>query len=163
MPSGYGLVVVRESSADTRESLTRLARTTGPGGMHAVVVDGEQCRDQAALFEALARGLAFPSYFGRNWDAVQECLADLLALTDGGLGSAFGDRAGIDARTLVLAFVHSGRLLDTGEDLVAKLVESFGHAVESNRERTSAGLRVIFQLDETEPAETEQSLRRLAG
>lgn len=33
--------------------------------------------DQLALFEALSRGLNFPSYFGRNWDALDECLSDL--------------------------------------------------------------------------------------
>ena len=29
------------------------------------------------LFEALARQLGFPDWFGRNWDALEDCLADL--------------------------------------------------------------------------------------
>jgi RNAse (barnase) inhibitor barstar len=32
-------------------------------------------RDQ--LFERYAAGLSFPDYFGRNWDALDECLRDL--------------------------------------------------------------------------------------
>lgn len=30
-----------------------------------------------ALFEVLSRQLHFPSYFGRNWDALSDCLRDL--------------------------------------------------------------------------------------
>ena len=29
------------------------------------------------LFEALARQLGFPDWFGRNWDALEDCLTDL--------------------------------------------------------------------------------------
>ncbi len=34
-------------------------------------------RGKEKLFGVLARGLRFPRYFGRNWDAFEECLADL--------------------------------------------------------------------------------------
>lgn len=32
--------------------------------------------DRDALFDALAEALSFPDYFGRNWDAVADCLSD---------------------------------------------------------------------------------------
>lgn len=32
--------------------------------------------DREALFDALAEALSFPDYFGRNWDAVADCLSD---------------------------------------------------------------------------------------
>jgi RNAse (barnase) inhibitor barstar len=34
---------------------------------------------EADLFEGLASALRFPDYFGRNWDAVDECLRDVEA------------------------------------------------------------------------------------
>ena len=38
-----------------------------PAGLHA----------KLKLLDALAKGLEFPSYFGRNWDAFNDCINDL--------------------------------------------------------------------------------------
>lgn len=162
MARGFGVVIVREPRDATEESLRKLAKTTGEGGVHPVVVDSNDCKDQSALFDTLATKLDFPDYFGRNWDALDECVADLLEITDGGLGSAFGGRPGVSARTLMLTFLDSGRLIDDGETLLSKLFATFDHAVDSNRERNAAGLRVILQLDEAEDADVEAALRRIA-
>lgn len=43
-------------------------------------VDGRVCRTRAAFFEQVARALAFPPYFGRNWDALADCLRDVGAV-----------------------------------------------------------------------------------
>ncbi|GAA2107631.1 barstar family protein [Actinomadura alba] len=40
------------------------------------VVDGRACRTRAAFFTEVARVLRFPAYFGRNWDALADCLRD---------------------------------------------------------------------------------------
>ncbi|MGA4847664.1 barstar family protein [Streptomyces sp. G5(2025)] len=34
-------------------------------------------RDKAAFMERCARGLGLPNWFGRNWDALADCLGDL--------------------------------------------------------------------------------------
>ncbi|RJL29966.1 barstar family protein [Bailinhaonella thermotolerans] len=41
------------------------------------VVRGPRCRTTGALFEEWAAALGFPGYFGRNWDAFDDCLGDL--------------------------------------------------------------------------------------
>ena len=46
-------------------------------GIGLVRLDGGSVADDGELFDALAAGFSFPDYFGRNWDAVDECLRDL--------------------------------------------------------------------------------------
>jgi RNAse (barnase) inhibitor barstar len=41
------------------------------------VLDGEAAGSRAGFFTEIARVLRFPDYFGRNWDAVYDCLTDL--------------------------------------------------------------------------------------
>lgn len=48
-----------------------------PGGFVRRILCGANCRSASGLFAEMARALEFPDYFGHNWDAVEECLADL--------------------------------------------------------------------------------------
>ncbi|OKI62522.1 barstar family protein [Micromonospora sp. CB01531] len=43
-----------------------------------VVLAGAVARTRAGLFDALATALPLPDYFGRNWDALADVLADRL-------------------------------------------------------------------------------------
>lgn len=40
-------------------------------------LDCRRLGDKAALLAEIGRILAFPDYYGGNWDALEECLADL--------------------------------------------------------------------------------------
>ncbi|MEU5696328.1 barstar family protein [Actinosynnema sp. NPDC020468] len=53
-----------------------LARFEEAGGV-VRHLDGAVMRSEAELFAEFARVLTFPGYFGRNWDAVVDCLGDL--------------------------------------------------------------------------------------
>ncbi|MDP2431000.1 MAG: barstar family protein [Pseudomonadota bacterium] len=41
------------------------------------ILDGRLLGDKESLLAALGRELHFPDYYGGNWDALDECLADL--------------------------------------------------------------------------------------
>jgi len=46
-------------------------------GYHVGVITGEALKYADALFDAIAAAFEFPSYFGRNWDALVDSLEDL--------------------------------------------------------------------------------------
>ncbi len=48
------------------------------------VIDGQNCKSEAEFFSELSQKLEFPPYFGRNWDAVDECITDLEWLSGNG-------------------------------------------------------------------------------
>jgi len=48
-----------------------------PTGLALKVINGRHCKTPTTLFAEFARALEFPDYFGHNWDALEECLADL--------------------------------------------------------------------------------------
>jgi RNAse (barnase) inhibitor barstar len=48
-----------------------------PPNFAVKMVTGGKCKTKAGLLSEFARVLSFPDYFGHNWDALEECLADL--------------------------------------------------------------------------------------
>lgn len=83
-------------------------------------IDGEKAADKAGLMAETAAALKFPSYFGRNWDALLDCLRSLPEFNPAG--------------GYVLAVRNSGAFLaGAGEDM-----ENF---------RDVAGLAAAFLLE----------------
>jgi hypothetical protein len=60
----------RSSTADVRSHLLR-------AGWDVRVVDVAEAQDKAGLLAAFATALSFPSWVGRNWDALDDALRDL--------------------------------------------------------------------------------------
>jgi RNAse (barnase) inhibitor barstar len=48
-----------------------------PWGFVVKTINGKMCKSEKQLFSEFARIFEFPSYFGRNWDALDECITDL--------------------------------------------------------------------------------------
>ena len=87
-----------------------------PDGFLMRVVRGAKCRSASALFTELAEILEFPDYFGHNWDALEECLADL---------------EWQPAKGYVLLFTDAELILPDDEDEFATFVEVLNDAGEA--------------------------------
>lgn len=77
-------------------------RETGDDGFYVAEIKAESLGSADQLFDALADAFRFPDYFGRNWDALNDCLGDLawidpakvLLLIDGSGGIEFSEPLG---------------------------------------------------------------------
>jgi len=78
-------------------------------------IDGRRCGTRAACLAEISRALAFPAYFGGNWDALDECLSDLEWLPGAGYLLVFRDAdrlltgAEEDYRTLIDVLEGAGQ------------------------------------------------------
>ncbi|AUI57159.1 barstar family protein [Amycolatopsis sp. BJA-103] len=52
-------------------------------GAHPHLIDGGRTVDKATTLDAIAEALSFPDYFGKNLDALYDCLTDLSWLPTG--------------------------------------------------------------------------------
>lgn len=93
------------------ESLVRL-----PAGFSLKVIKGRRCKTPASLFVEFAQALEFPDYFGHNWDAMEECLADLEWLP---------------AKGYVLLITDAGDVLSDNEEEYETFLEILGDAGEA--------------------------------
>ena len=61
----------------TPEATAALCSLAGSLGFEAVRIDLATCGDKASFLERTAEALAFPAWFGQNWVAFFDCVADL--------------------------------------------------------------------------------------
>lgn len=155
------------SEGEARERLGWIRRQVEPGGVAARVVRGERCVTKGLLFEEWSTALNFPDYFGRNWDALDEVLGEMMVLNFGGLGSYWDDGPGIDqARTLIVLVSNAACLLqdEPPQDLkiLVEVLEraSLGSNLseELGEDPELATLQVMFQC---EPETADALLGRL--
>ena len=63
-----------EMTPSTAAAIATLAASLG---LEAIRVDLAGCQDKAGFLGRAAAALGFPAWFGDNWDAFYDCLADL--------------------------------------------------------------------------------------
>lgn len=102
-----------------------LARKAGYAFFH---VEGKSIERKEQLLNAMATALSLPSHFGRNWDALEECL---------------GDMEGVEGKGYLLYYDHVDGLLSAHPDQFATLVEIVRDAVETWKEDGTAMI-VLF-------------------
>ncbi|MGV9285841.1 barstar family protein [Streptomyces sp. NPDC003719] len=69
-------VVVRVVPADSTLSVVRALPPTGL--IHSARMGGKEMRDADGVFTQFHEALRLPDYFGWNWNALRDCLTDLL-------------------------------------------------------------------------------------
>jgi hypothetical protein len=73
------------------------------------ILDGEKMKTKQTLFEEFACQLDFPTYFGYNWDAFDECINDL---------------SWLNANVFILGFINSEKILCDENDVELKIFGS---------------------------------------
>ncbi|MEV2253644.1 barstar family protein [Streptomyces sp. NPDC050147] len=113
------------------EPLAPVLEAVRAAGLSTVALDLTGVSDKAAFMERCARALGLPDWFGRNWDALADCLTDL-------------ERApAAPGRLLVVTGWQEYAEAAPQEWTVAQ--EVFGGAVEYARER-GTGLEIVLAL-----------------
>jgi RNAse (barnase) inhibitor barstar len=89
-------------------------------GLHCARVDLSGREDKAGLLDALADALSFPEWFGRNWDALADCLGDLSWLPARGYLLVLEHPARLRARAARELDVALDILLEAAHDWAAR-------------------------------------------
>lgn len=115
-----------------------------PTGLVLKIIKGLHCKTPANLFAEFARALAFPDYFGHNWDALEECLADLEWLPAKGYILLITDAAHVlsDDETEYETFLEI--LRDAGE--------AWGNGQAVTGAQRATPFHVLFAVSEREKA-----------
>jgi RNAse (barnase) inhibitor barstar len=66
-----------------KPSAKELAERARAKGAFPHLLDGDVTVDKPSTMDAIAQALSFPAYFGRNLDALYDCLTDLSWLPPG--------------------------------------------------------------------------------
>ncbi len=65
----------------SRAAVETVAERVEANGWRCFALNGDTINNKSSFLAACASALHFPDYFGRNWDAFEECLNDLSWVT----------------------------------------------------------------------------------
>jgi RNAse (barnase) inhibitor barstar len=103
-----------------------------PAGFALRQIHGKKCGTAAGVFNEFSRALDFPDYFGHNWDALEECLADL---------------EWIPAKGYVLLVTEAQAVIPEDEEDYETLLEVLSDAGEAwSKGQTADGRRAPFHV-----------------
>jgi len=144
LPPWLHLIVCRERVVT--EVLTHQFQKYSPQTI-VRLLHGSRCTTKQSLLGELARELGFPSYFGHNWDALDECLADL--------------QDWMPATAYILLFLEADELLaDSREDFKTLLDILNTAALGWASRRPSVPFHTVLQCH---PDEKDRMLSRMRG
>ena len=115
-----------------------------PDGYTLKVIKGAKCQTTDGLLTECARALDFPDYFGHNWDALEESLADLEWLP---------------AKGYILLITDAAHVLPDGEEeyetfleILRDAGEAWGSGQAGMGARRATPFHVLFAVSEREKA-----------
>lgn len=116
-----------------------------PAGYTLTIIKGAKCRTTAGLLTEFARALNFPDYFGHNWDALEECLADLEWLP---------------AKGYVVLITEAAQVLPDDEDeyetfleVLSDAGEAWGSGQADTGAKRATPFHILFAVSEQEKAQ----------
>ena len=121
-----GVVADRVTTAVFLDALT----ADLPDGFELRVADGNMLRTRDQIYTEFARIWEFPSHFGRNADAFDECMRDL--------DQPHTDSAGTTPSGYITVITDAQRMLPGADSTLAWLVESFDFYREHYRDIAEA-------------------------
>ena len=120
------------------KAVTAAAKAAGFACFH---IDGKNITRKEQLMNAVATALHFPKHFGKNWDALEECLTDL---------------EWVDADGYVIYYDHIDPLLEAHPDQFETLVEILRDSVAQWK---GDGEAMIVLLSGTKPPKGVSKLK----
>ncbi len=144
-----------------------------PAGFALRMINGKKCGTPSDVFTEFARALQFPDYFGHNWDALEECLADLEWLPAKGYGLLISDAQCVipddeeEYETLLEVLNDAGEAWSkgqTGEGRRAPFHVLFVVSLQEKNKRKHWGLKELplNDLDATSPAGRSRQRSRVS-
>ncbi|MFN0136082.1 MAG: barstar family protein [Phycisphaerae bacterium] len=135
---------------DTRQSPSQIWPVAHEDARRVLVryLRGSAVRDTHALFSEYSAAMQFPYYFGRNWDAFNDCLCDLSWL----LYEWFDGRGEVVPAAIITIMLDADDVLPddpaafrTWVELLHDAGESWLHPESSNSNRPPVVFRTILQ------------------
>lgn len=122
------------SPSDTFDWLTAQGRQSG-GKLAARRIRGRKSATKASFLDEIAAALQFPYYFGENWDALHDCLADL---------------AWLGADAVVVCITDADQLLAKAPADLKKLIEVLQSAAKEQNQpekpKAARAFHVVLQV-----------------
>jgi RNAse (barnase) inhibitor barstar len=117
-----------------------LCVVAGERGYSCALADLAGCHDKDEFLARMAEALDFPAWFGRNWDAFFDCLADLSWLPAGGhvlvlLNAADMQRHAPEAFDTAMAIMRDAATVWAGRGIVFRVFASIAPPVRAVRKR----------------------------
>lgn len=116
--SGVHLTLPKQASPMALASQPQSSRDTV-----VMTLPGSELLTKESAMMAIERAMSFPSYFGRNWEALRDCLTDL---------------SWIESSVVVLV-INQAEVLQTDSEVVRKLHHCFIRAIEYWRDPWDIG------------------------